>query len=121
MELSSGVFNGNCLKVSINETQSVQRQIMNWTTRVRSLGGALYFSLLHGVQTRSGAHPGSYNGYSGLFPGAKRPEDKADYSSPFSDEVKNGRAIPPHPRMTYVADNSSHTVNVMNHLRPLKH
>jgi hypothetical protein len=43
------------------------------------------FSLLHVVQTDSGAHPASYPmGAAGSFPGGK-----ADHSPPTSAEVKN--------------------------------
>jgi hypothetical protein len=71
---------------------------MGWTAGVRFLAGARYFSLLHSVQTGSGAHPASYPiGSRGALPGAKRPGREADHSSPTSAEVKDGGAIPPVP------------------------
>jgi hypothetical protein len=64
---------------------------------VRSLTGAKHFSLLHGVQTGSGAHPASYpTGAGALSLGVKRPEREADYLPPSSAEV-NGGAVPPLP------------------------
>jgi hypothetical protein len=58
-------------------------------------GRARDFSLFHGVQTDSGAHPASYP--MALSLGVKRPESEADHSPPSSAEVKNGTAIPPLP------------------------
>jgi hypothetical protein len=52
-----------------------------------------YFSLLHNVQTESGAHPASYP-VSSL---GKTAGDEADYSPPSSSEDKNGGALPPLP------------------------
>jgi hypothetical protein len=47
------------------------------------------FSVLHIVQTASGAHPASYTvGTGGCFSGRE-----ADYSLPSSTEIKNGGAI----------------------------
>jgi hypothetical protein len=55
------------------------------------------FSLLHSVQTDSGAHPVSYLiGTGALSPGIKWLGREADHSPP-SAEVKNGGAIPPLP------------------------
>jgi hypothetical protein len=51
------------------------------------------FSLLHSVQTGSRAHPTSYS----MGTGGKRPEREADHSTPSSDEIKNGGAIPSFP------------------------
>jgi hypothetical protein len=54
------------------------------------------FSLLHSVQTGSGAHPAPYPmDTGGASPGVKLPGHEADHSPPFSADVKNGRAIPP--------------------------
>jgi hypothetical protein len=48
------------------------------------------FSLLHVVQTGSGAHPASYPmGTGGDFPWGKWPGREADHSPPTSIEVKN--------------------------------
>jgi hypothetical protein len=45
---------------------------MGWTVEVLFAGGARDLSLLHGVQTGSGAHPASYiMGIEGSFPGDK--------------------------------------------------
>jgi hypothetical protein len=50
--------------------------------------GKRYFP--YNVQTRSGTHPGSYPmGTSGSFLGAKRLGREADYSPPFSIQVRN--------------------------------
>jgi hypothetical protein len=53
-------------------------------------------SVLNSVQTGYGIYPASYpiNNEDDFF-GVKRPGREADYSSPFSAEVKNGGAIPP--------------------------
>jgi hypothetical protein len=56
------------------------------------------FSLLHSIQTDSGAHPASYQWVSGaLSPAIMRPGCEADHSPRSSAEVKNGGAIPPLP------------------------
>jgi hypothetical protein len=58
-------------------------------------------SLLHCVQTGSGAHPSSQPmGTGGSFPKVKRQEREADHSPPSSAEVKNGGAIRPLPHMS---------------------
>jgi hypothetical protein len=45
---------------------------------------ARYFSLLHSIQTASGAHPASYpTGTKGSFLGLKKYEREADYCSFF--------------------------------------
>jgi hypothetical protein len=54
------------------------------------------FSLLHSVQTGSGAHPASYP----MCTGVKRLGREADHLNPSSAEVKNGGAIPPFPHMS---------------------
>jgi hypothetical protein len=52
--------------------QSVKQWATGCRVRVRSLPGARHFSLLHSVQTLSGAHPASYSGAAvASFPGAK--------------------------------------------------
>jgi hypothetical protein len=72
-----------------------------WTAGVRSPVGARDFSLLHSVQTSSGAHPVSYEiGTGGSFTGVKELRREADKSHPSSAEVKNGGAIPPLPHMS---------------------
>jgi hypothetical protein len=55
------------------------------------------FSLLHSVQTVSGAHLSLlYNAYWGaLSPGKKRPGSEAHHSPPSSADVKIGEAILP--------------------------
>jgi hypothetical protein len=60
------------------------------------------FSLLHNVQTGSGAYPASYPvGTGGDFPGVRRPGRETDHSPRSSAEVnKNDGAIPPLPRMS---------------------
>jgi hypothetical protein len=57
---------------------------------VRFPAGAVNFSLLHRVQTGSGAYPSSYPmGTRVSFSGVKRPEREIDHSPPSSAEVKN--------------------------------
>jgi hypothetical protein len=52
--------------------------------------GRFDFSLLHSVQTVSGAHPASYpTGTVGSFLGGKSAEREADHSPPSSAEAKN--------------------------------
>jgi hypothetical protein len=41
-------------------TDKPLRQVTGWTARLRFLAGASDFSLLHSVQTGSGAYPTSY-------------------------------------------------------------
>jgi hypothetical protein len=49
------------------------------------------FSILHSVQTASGAHTASYPMGTGVpFPGIKRPGREADNRHPFSAAVRNG-------------------------------
>jgi hypothetical protein len=58
-------------------------------------------SLLHSVQTDSGAHTASYPvGTGGDFRGLKRPGSEADHSPPSSTKVKNGGAVTPLPRVS---------------------
>jgi hypothetical protein len=71
---------------------------MGWTAGVRFPAGATDFSLLHTVQTRSGADLLYYPmGTGTLPPGVKWPKREADHSSLSSAEVKNNGAIPPLP------------------------
>jgi hypothetical protein len=67
------------------------------TTGVRFPAGATDFSVLHSVQTGSGANPASdLMGTGGLFPlGLKRSGRAADHSPQSSAEVKNGGPVPP--------------------------
>jgi hypothetical protein len=58
----------------------------DWTTGVRSLTEANYFSSSLYVQTSSEAHPASYPMDTG---GKAMPGHDADYSPPSSAEVKN--------------------------------
>jgi hypothetical protein len=57
---------------------------MGWTTEGSEFKSHQEFSLLHVVQTDSGAHPGSY----AMVPGVKGLSPEADHSSPTSAEVK---------------------------------
>jgi hypothetical protein len=60
-----------------------------------------YFSLLHSVQTDSGAHPASYPfDKEGFSPGVKRQGREADHSSQSSADVKKSGGIPPVPHMS---------------------
>jgi hypothetical protein len=59
-------------------------------SEVRFPAGAGNFSVLHHVQTGSGAHPASFPMGTGVsFLGLKRPEREADRSPPSSADVKN--------------------------------
>jgi hypothetical protein len=60
------------------------------------------FSLLHSVQTGSGAHQASYPmGTRGRFPrGLNRQGREADHSPPTSAEVKKNGAIPQIPHIS---------------------
>jgi hypothetical protein len=61
-----------------------------WKIGVRFSVGARNFSLLHLVQTGSGAHPVSYPMGSGFFSvGVKRQGHEAEHSPPSSAEVQN--------------------------------
>jgi hypothetical protein len=62
---------------------------------VQILAEVREFSLLHSIQTSSGAQPASYPMGEGLFPGIKQPEHEANHSPPSNDKVKNGGAMPP--------------------------
>jgi hypothetical protein len=54
------------------------------------MAGERDFSLLHNVQTCSGAHPGSYAmGTETISPGVKRPGREVYYTRPPSGEVKH--------------------------------
>jgi hypothetical protein len=54
------------------------------------------FSLLHSVQTGSGAPPAYYTvGVGRFFPGVKLLGREAEHSPPSRAEVKNGGVIPP--------------------------
>jgi hypothetical protein len=64
---------------------------MGWTTEGSEFESrwGQEFSLLHVVQTGSGAHPASYPmGTGGSFPGVKRQGREADHSPSTSAEVK---------------------------------
>jgi hypothetical protein len=53
-----------------------------------------HISVLHSVQTVSGAQPAPYTMGTGVdFRGVRRPGREADYSRPSSAEVKNGATI----------------------------
>jgi hypothetical protein len=57
------------------------------------------FSLLHSVQTGSGANPAFYPMRTGSFSvRVKRPGCEANHSPPSSPEIRNCGAIPPLPR-----------------------
>jgi hypothetical protein len=72
---------------------------MGWTAGIQFPAG-VRFSLLHSVQSGSGAHPASYPlGTGGSFPGGKT-AGAWSWPPPPSAEVKNGWAIPPLPHMS---------------------
>jgi hypothetical protein len=59
-----------------------------WTARAR-FSAVQDFSLLHSVQTGSGAHSTSYSvGNGGSFPGAKRQGRESDHSPPSNAQAK---------------------------------
>jgi hypothetical protein len=67
-----------------------------WMAGVRFPARATDFSLLHRVQTSSGAHPVPVQRVPGaLSSGVKLPGHEADHSSPSSAEVKNRGSMPP--------------------------
>jgi hypothetical protein len=70
-----------------------QRKATGRMTGVRFPTGAGDFSLLHTVQTGSGAHPASYPA---LLQRVKQPGGEADRSHPSTSKVKNDGAITPH-------------------------
>jgi hypothetical protein len=70
----------------------------SWTAGVQFPAGAGDFSLLHRVDTGTGAYPASYAvGAGALSPRVKRRRREADHSPPSSIEVNNVGAIPPLP------------------------
>jgi hypothetical protein len=69
-----------------------------WTIGIRGPTGARDFTLLHSVETGSGAHPSSLPVAIGSpSPGVKQPQREADTSPPSSSEVRTGGATPPLP------------------------
>jgi hypothetical protein len=79
--------------------QSVQRRNTGWTARVRFSTEARDLSLLHSVQTGSGAHPASMART--LTPGLKLPGLEADNSPPSSAEIWSYTSTPPYVFMAY--------------------
>jgi hypothetical protein len=91
-------------KIGTNKTRNVCREekmslassvgiATGWTARVRCPAWQ-DFSLLHSVQTGSGAHPASYlMGTGDSFPEVKQLGREA-HSPPLSADVKSGGAIP---------------------------
>jgi hypothetical protein len=74
------------------------------SSRVRLPAGAGNFSLLHRVQTGSGAHPASYPvGTRGSFPGVKWPGREVEDSPPSSAEVKNAWSYTSTPLYAFMA------------------
>jgi hypothetical protein len=80
---------------TIYEPETASRYSDRLRAGVRFPAEAGDYSLLHSIQTGSGAHSGSYRmGREGSFPGVKRPGREVDHSSPSSVKVKNGGAVP---------------------------
>jgi hypothetical protein len=76
--------------------QSVQQRTTGWTAEARFPAGTGDSSLLHSIQTGSGAFPSSYpTGTGSCLPRVKRPSREADHSPPSNSEVKTGGAILP--------------------------
>jgi hypothetical protein len=70
------------------------------TTGIRFSAEAKDISVLHRVETDSGAHLFSYPISTGaLSPEVKRPGREADHAPPSSADVKNGGAIPALPNI----------------------
>jgi hypothetical protein len=70
----------------VRDRDSSVGRVTGWTVGMRFPAGARNCSLLHSVETDSGAHPAAYPmGTRVSFPGRE-----ADHSPPFSAEVKNG-------------------------------
>jgi hypothetical protein len=70
--------------------QTVYWQVTGWVVWVR-FPAVQDFSILHSIQTGSGAQPASYPmGSRGSFPRVKWQGCEADHSPPFSAKVKNG-------------------------------
>jgi hypothetical protein len=66
-----------------------------------SIPSSTSFSLLHSVQTSSGAHPASYAMSTvGSLPRVKWEGPEADHTLPSRAEARNGEAIPPLPNMS---------------------
>jgi hypothetical protein len=66
---------------------------MDWAVGVLFPAGTKAFSLLHSVQTDSGAHQPPIQWIKGaVTPGVKRQGRGADHSPPYSAEVKNSGA-----------------------------
>jgi hypothetical protein len=63
---------------------------MGWTAGVRLSAGEINFSLLHSMQTVSGAHPVSYL----MGTGVEWSGREANHSHQCSAEVKNGGTMP---------------------------
>jgi hypothetical protein len=86
--------------LSLQTKFSYSDQDTSWTTRVRFPDGAGYISLLHCVQTGSGAHPASSsNRTESSFSKGKAAVHEADHSLLCSVEVKNAwsyTSIPPY-------------------------
>lgn len=75
-----------------------------WPRRRGSIPGwgKRFFSLFHGVQTGSGAHPPSHTISIGtILSEVKRPGFEAHRSPPPSAEVKNGEAVPHLPHASW--------------------
>jgi hypothetical protein len=108
------------LKTGVGIAQPVKQRATGWMPRIRFPAGQ-DFSLLHAVQTDSGAHPSSYPiGSGALSPVIMRPGRKAEHSPPSSAQVTKGGAIPPLPHMSswQRAELIKHRNNFMR-LRPL--
>jgi hypothetical protein len=65
--------------------------------------GAKDYSLLHSVQTGTGAHPQWVSEV--IFWGVERPEREADRSLPSNSDVKNGETVPSPPYTSLLRDN----------------
>jgi hypothetical protein len=63
-------------------------RIRTGRTGVRFRAAARFFSFLQNTQIAFGAHRIIFS-YPRLFPGAKRPWDKAEHSPPYSVKIKN--------------------------------
>jgi hypothetical protein len=85
-------------EVTGRTVQSIQRQATGWTAGARFSVRAKNLSLLHSVQTGSGAHAASYPTSTGCSSSRlKRLGREAGHSTPSVAEVKSSGAIHPLP------------------------
>jgi hypothetical protein len=98
--------------------QSVQRRATGSTTKVRFPARVRDSSLLHSIQSGSGAHPASYAmATGGSFPNVKRPRREADHSPPSTagQEWWSNTSTPPYIFTAWQRDNFTFTLSSLYH------